>query len=104
MANATVALVEPRDVLDQIAAYDDQSFELIVVDAYPADLRLACIELCRTKVRPGGWLVHDDSDWPAHRPVDDLLHDWTVHRVPGFKPRPFGAYETAFYRLPATAQ
>jgi predicted O-methyltransferase YrrM len=63
--------------------------------------RIGSVALGRTLIRPGGYLVLDDSDWPSNRPAFEVLHDWRHVRFVGVRARPFQATETTVFRRPA---
>lgn len=45
---------------DAILAYPDEHFDIVYIDAYH---RTRCLRNGHRKVKPGGWLVADDSQW-----------------------------------------
>jgi hypothetical protein len=49
-------------------------------------------------VRPGGYIVLDDSDGAPYRGADQLLKGWAVKRFVGLKHFPLMAIETSIYR------
>ena len=76
--------------------------DLLLVDQTDAGHggRVESVALGRTLVRPGGFLVLDDSDWPVNSPAFALLHDWSSERFVGIRPRPYQATETTVFRRP----
>jgi SAM-dependent methyltransferase len=86
-----------------VSTLADRSFDLILVDHtdVPGASRADSVEAAREKVRPGGWLVLDDSDRERYRRVDELLAGWELRRFAGMKARPVGiAVETSVYTRP----
>ena len=84
--------------------FDDGSLELVVVDSSerePGD-RLHCVAAAMAKVRPGYYLVLDDSDRPDYRDADRILSGWPVERFIGVKS--FPSRRNRDLDLPATAQ
>jgi hypothetical protein len=53
------------------------------------------------KVRPGGYLLLDDSDRPGYAPTYDLLATWRERRFVGIKDEWPEACETTIFRRPA---
>jgi predicted O-methyltransferase YrrM len=101
LGNAEVDVLEPSEFLDAIARLPDESVDLVLVDCAPVADRVACAAVAARKVRPGGYLVFDDSDRREYRQVDDVLDGWSVKRFCGLKPVPLVATETSIYRRPA---
>ncbi|OYW13043.1 MAG: hypothetical protein B7Z55_17520 [Planctomycetales bacterium 12-60-4] len=79
-----------------IDAHPDASFDLVVVDGWA---RLACIQHALPKVKPGGFLLLDNSEWPEFQAAHDWLWDYSGERFPGLGP--FGAqpWETTVWRI-----
>lgn len=52
-----------------------RQFDLVIVDGKD---RVECAQSSHTLVRPGGWLMLDNSDFntPWSRPIFDLLNTW----------------------------
>jgi predicted O-methyltransferase YrrM len=82
--------------------FDNDSFDLIVVDGHEPwpGHRLECLKVARTKVKPGGLILLDDSDRPEYRGADELVPGWAVERFIAVKPFPFAAVETSIFRRP----
>lgn len=53
--------------------------DLVFVDGRA---RNRCAEIAAPRIKPGGWLMLDNSDRADYKPVFDLLKDW--HRVDFF--------------------
>jgi hypothetical protein len=89
-----------------VSGLPDSSFDLVLVDHtdVPGTTRVDSVAAAREKVRPGGFLVLDDSDRELYAAVDRLLAGWFVRRFAGIKPRrlPLAA-ETSVYRRAAQA-
>ena len=97
LRNCEVRLVEAQRFPDVVAAEPDGAFDLVVVDGAE---RMACLAAAKEKVKDGGYLVLDDSDWPEHDGADRVLAGWEARRFVGVKPFPLLAVETTVYRKP----
>ena len=95
--------VGPVEALpDEVGALPDASFDLVVVDFLesPAATRIDVLKPAMKKVRPGGWLLLDDSDRPGYAPAYDLLAGWRERRFSGIKDGWPEACETTVFRRP----
>jgi len=79
----------------------DASFDLILVDGRA---RVACVRHARAKVRPGGYLVLDDSSRPEYAAVPGLLAGWPCRRFSGLGPGKRLPAETASWQRPIPAR
>ena len=82
--------------------YEDGWFDLVLIDNYQYS-RYACLKAARAKVRPGGWLILDDAQWPDFVDVPKLLRDWERYDVLGMHHRTSGItalVRTDFYQRP----
>jgi predicted O-methyltransferase YrrM len=104
-ANARVEGGTFEEIADAIAALEDEAYDILFVDTGddlgPGPGRVEYVELGRSKVKPGGYVVLDNSDRPHYWAVDDVLADWTVERFVGPTIWPLTVIETSFYRRPA---
>jgi len=86
-----------------VCEYPDESFDIISVDGYD-DTRISSIEFSIPRVKCGGWIVVDDTNWEKLNPGLDLLTEWLRIDVSGQKPhRTFGALkdtQTSFFQKP----
>lgn len=86
-----------RDYVLKIEDYPDDYFDLVVVDGRA---RLSCVYQARTKVKPGGLLLLDDSQRARYRPAYQLLDGWDVTQFFGPVPYETNFAETTFWRKP----
>jgi predicted O-methyltransferase YrrM len=86
----------------EVAALPDDSFDLVVVDFLeaPAVTRVDALEPAMEKVRPGGYLLLDDSDRPGYSEAFELLSGWRFRRFTGVKDEWPEACETGIFRRP----
>jgi len=100
--SATIFLCKPGESHKPAHQYPDGSFDLVFVDGHQPD-RLACAKAARDKVRPGGWMVIDDAQWPGLKGAPQLLGGWHRTVIFGVHHRKSGIsrpVETDFYRRP----
>lgn len=103
----------PRDAyVHAIDTEPDRSFDLVIVDGQD---RHDCVLAAMPKVRSGGMLLLDDSQWsdtvpPSRRDVSRLrqpyrdlperLAGWEVHHLPGLKPGTWLPVQTSVWIKP----
>lgn len=103
VSNCDLRLVKLESFPKIIKDYEDNSFNLVIVDcSEEGDWggRLSCVSASVPKVVPGGYLVLDDSDRPAYREIESLLPGWTCLRFVGLKSFPLHAVETTIFLRP----
>lgn len=105
--NASVEAVAAYDFPARIAREPDEAFDLVVVDGCetglsPDEGRVGCVRAAVPKVRPGGILLLDNSDWPRYAPVDAILESWRCVRFRGFTTGPLTPIETTLYWRPTS--
>lgn len=85
-----------------ISPLPEASFDLVVVDFLetPEVSRVDCIRTAREKVRPGGYLLLDDSDRPGYAEVFELLSGWRFRSFSGVKDGWPEVCETGVFRRP----
>jgi predicted O-methyltransferase YrrM len=100
--NCQLSLCPIADFPDFLARMADPEFDMIVVDNHGGDgiTRLDCLRAAKDKVRAGGLLVLDDSDWAPHRQAHELVPDWRARRFVGVKSEPFRVVETTIFVRP----
>jgi hypothetical protein len=101
--NVSLHLVSPGEfdeALARIAAATP--LDLLVVDQLERDEgeRVESIRRAWDLVRPGGYLVLDDSDRATYSGAFELLEGWPHRRFIGVRPLPFQATETTVFRRP----
>jgi SAM-dependent methyltransferase len=100
--NCDLRFVELFDFPAQIGAFADSSFELIVVDGseMPGADRLDCLLAAKTKVRPQGLIVFDDSDRLRYEGWNKIVDGWKSRRFVGVRSGAFMATETTLVQRP----
>ena len=81
--NADLRLRPVEDFPSEIASLPDDAFDLVVVDFLeaPTVTRIDCLDPAMHKVRPGGYLLLDDSDRPGYAEAFELLAGWRCPQV-----------------------
>ncbi len=95
--------VGPVEALtDAIAALPDSSFDLVVVDFLesPKLTRIDLLGAAMKRVKPGGYLLLDDSDRPGYAQASGMLAGWRERRFTGVKDEWPEACETTIFRRP----
>jgi hypothetical protein len=85
-----------------IEGLDDGSLDLVVVDFLeaPSADRVDAVRAARSKVRPGAYLLLDDSDRTPYAPAYELLEGWRERRFVGVKDGWPTVCETSIFRRP----
>jgi predicted O-methyltransferase YrrM len=91
-----------EDLPGEVAALPDAAFDVIVVDFLeaPTTTRIDVLKPAMKKVRPGRYLLLDDSDRPGYAGAFDLLAGWKERRFVGIKDEWPEACETTIFRRP----
>lgn len=80
-----------------IENYPDSYFDAAVIDGR---CRFECARLARSKVKPGGLVVLDDSQTSSYAGCLALFKGWSTERIAGFRRRDLFVRETAFFERP----
>ena len=86
----------------EVKALEDAAYDLVVVDFLESAeaTRVDAVRVARPKLRPGGYLLLDDSDRPAYAEAFELLDGWRQRCFAGVKDGWPQAVETAIFRRP----
>jgi predicted O-methyltransferase YrrM len=100
LTNVDLRLSEVEGFPKEVAELPDASFDLVLVDFLEAAAvtRIDALKPAMKKVRPGGYLLLDDSDRPGYREAYELLDGWRERRFIGVKDEWPEACETAIFR------
>lgn len=101
--NVEMHLVSLGEFDDELARIAPASpLDLIVVDQLEREAgdRVESVRRGRQFVRPGGYLVLDDSDRAEYAGAFDHLAGWSQRRFVGVRPFPFQATETTVFQRP----
>jgi SAM-dependent methyltransferase len=86
----------------EVDALQDGAFDLVVLDFLeaPAVNRIDVLSPAMRKVRPGGYLLLDDSDRPGYSEAFGQLSGWRFRKFVGVKDGWPEACETGIFRRP----
>jgi len=73
--DADLRLLPETECAGAILEFPDEFFDVVFVDCLDR-IRNDCIANSLDKIKPGGWLVVDDSQWAKLRPGLLLVRDW----------------------------
>ena len=102
LRNVRLRRLPVAELASAVDSMPDETFDLVFVDfleAAEAD-RIDAVRAARSKVRPGGLLVLDDSDRPGYAEAYELLEGWRERRFTGVKDEYPQVCETAIFRRP----
>ena len=102
LANVDLRGLPVERFVEEVEALEEASYDLVVVDFLESPLadRVDAVRAARSKVRPGGYLLLDDSDRPAYAEADEVLAGWRRRRFAGVKDGWPQAVETTIFRRP----
>lgn len=97
--------------LMSILDFPNDYFDIVYVDGWDF-ARLPCLGYAKSKIKPGGFAVLDDTNWKWLRaPAYRLMEDWEIEEVTGLKLNPTPSKRrgktrwvscgTTFFRKPA---
>jgi predicted O-methyltransferase YrrM len=79
---------------------ENHSYDIILIDSMnDYTKRNECIRAAMSKIKPGGWLVLDNSDNPVNWLGADLLAGKEMHKFSGFGPMAFFVCQTTFWKM-----
>jgi predicted O-methyltransferase YrrM len=98
--NVDLRLRAVEDFPGEVASLPNPSFDLVVVDFLeaPTVTRIDCLKPAMKGVRPGGYLLLDDSDRPGYAEAFELLAGWRFQSFTGIKDEWPEACETGIFR------
>ena len=105
VSNYDVVQADLSHFPSMIATQPNDVFDLVVVDSNETHgmSRVDCVAAAQHAVKPGRYLLLDNSDRPEYYGADALLAGWPVERFIGIKSYPSVAVETSIYRRPLRA-
>jgi predicted O-methyltransferase YrrM len=103
LGNVELRELAVEQLPEAIAELPEAAFDLVVVDFLeaPTVTRIDALKTAMKRVRPGGYLLLDDSDRPGYVSAYELLAGWKERRFVGVKDEWPEACETAIFRRPS---
>jgi SAM-dependent methyltransferase len=97
--NLDLSIARGLEAVALMDKLDDQSYDIALVDS-TGDIRAHdCIPTIRHKLKPGGWLVLDNSDFPANWRGVALMIDRARERYVGYPPMGLKVCQTSFWQV-----
>jgi predicted O-methyltransferase YrrM len=88
------------EAIDFISSLPDQKFDIVLVDSIPERiLRGPALRAARPKLKPGGFMILDNSDSPAHRDAVAVMSDKKQIRFSGLTPMRLRVSQTSFWQV-----
>jgi hypothetical protein len=89
-----------EDALRFLASLPDRSFDLALIDCgSAATSRPMALQAAKAKVSPGGWMVLDNSDFPAVKPATEHMAGYPARKFVGYGPRQPAVTQTTCWWL-----
>jgi predicted O-methyltransferase YrrM len=103
LVNVDLRLRPVEELPREVASLPDGKFDLVVVDFLesPKVTRVDCLRPAMKRVRPGAYLLLDDSDRPGYAEAYELLASWKQRRFVGVKDDWPEVCETTIFRRPS---
>jgi hypothetical protein len=103
LTNADLRLRPVEEFPKEVGSLPDDAFDLVVVDFLeaPTVTRIDCLDPALHKVRPGGYLLLDDSDRPGYAAAFEVLAGWNFRRFVGVKDGWPETCETGIFTRPS---
>ena len=102
---ATQILCEDVTVIMYAANdYPDECFDVLFIDGEWYN-RVEFMAENIQRLKPGGWVIFDDSNWERFYGIQTILKDWALVEVSGMHHRKTGLtkwVQTSFYRKPCS--
>ena len=98
--NSHMKVMQGEATIGDMALIPDHSLDMVLVDCMNDYTRQNdCIQVLMNKVKPGGWLILDNSDNPVNWVGAELLKDKEMHRFSGFAPMGLFVCQTTFWKM-----
>ena len=99
-SNLRLIVRRGAEAIDFIDGLPDGSFDIVLIDSIPERVvRGPALRAARPKLKPGGHMVLDNSDSPAHRDALAAMSDKTRTRYSGFTPMRLRVSQTSFWQV-----
>lgn len=85
------------DYITSILDYPDNHFDIVAVDGRA---RIACLGYSLLKVKPGGFVLFDDSQRECYQEGWSMMDGWKATTYRGEKNTPYEMNQSIFFRRP----
>lgn len=98
--NINMKIMEGAAATGDMSLIPDHSLDIVLVDCMnDFTRRNDCIKVLMNKIKPGGWLVLDNSDNPVNWVGAELLEGKEMRRFSGFAPMGLFVCQTTFWKM-----
>jgi predicted O-methyltransferase YrrM len=97
-----VEVIWAENLADYVATIDQHGEELFDVVVIDGRERVACVERAMPRVKPGGFLILDDSTRSKYARASSLLEDWSRRDYFGFVPCKDEPGDTTIWTRPSS--
>jgi predicted O-methyltransferase YrrM len=99
-ARFNLKVMQGTETINDLSKLDNEFFDIVLIDSMnDFTRRNDCIRAALKKIKPGGWLVLDNSDNPVNWNGAELLSGKEMHRFTGFSPMALFVCQTTFWRI-----
>ena len=98
-AKLSLTVAMGQQAVDLIDKLPDQSFDLSLVDSTGHIPSALCMPSVRRKLKPGGWMVLDNSDMPANWRGVALMADKDREWYAGYSPMALKVGQTSLWQI-----
>jgi len=93
-------VMQGADTITDLKRLENEYFDIVLVDSMnDFTRRNDCIRAALKKLKPGGWLILDNSDNPVNWNGAELLEGKEMHKFTGFSPMALFVCQTTFWKI-----
>ncbi len=93
-------VMQGTDAITDLKRLENEYYDVVLIDSMnDFTRRNDCIRAALKKVKPGGWLVLDNSDNPVNWGGAELVEWREMHKFTGFCPMAFFVCQTTFWKI-----
>jgi len=98
--NSHMKVMQGNEAISDMALIPDHSIDIALIDCMnDYTRRNDCIRVLMNKVKPGGWVILDNSDNPVNWIGASLLQDREMIRFSGYAPMGLFVCQTTFWKM-----
>lgn len=88
------------DVINDLQRLHNYTYDIVLIDSLNAHTnRNDCMQAVLNKIKPGGWLILDNSDNPINWKGADLVKDKLHFKYTGYTPMSLFVCQTSFWKF-----